>query len=259
MTGQNPVRTAVITGGTEGIGLAIAKALQATGVQVAVGSRRVADDGFSSAVSLQLESSALVLPLDVASSDSVSQFISVVRKQYGGIDILVNAAGVSLHQGIIGHTEQEWVSVLDINLNGCFRTIHACLPGMLENGWGRIVNIASTAAHTGHANHPAYCASKAGLLGLTRAVALEGAASGVNCVSVSPTWIETEMLRNSASLMAQQRGVDQSLVLEELAAANPQERLVQATEVASLVSFLCGDQAPALTMEDFQINAGALW
>ena len=135
----------------------------------------------------------------------------------------------------------------------------ACLPGMITQGWGRIVNIAATAAKTAGADHAAYCTSKAGLLGLTRSVALEGARHGVTCVSVSPIWVETDMLRESAAIMAQDKGRSTAEEITELAQANPQGRLVQPEEIAALVTFLCSDSAPALTMEDISVNAGAHW
>ncbi|HAA36816.1 MAG TPA: 3-oxoacyl-ACP reductase, partial [Gammaproteobacteria bacterium] len=113
--------------------------------------------------------------------------------------------------------------------------------------------------NTAVSTHAAYCASKAGLLGLTRAVALEGAARGVTCTSVSPTWVETEMLRNSIALMADRSGLSLEAQRAEIAASNPQNRLVQSEEIAELVSFLCSELSPALTMEDVQVNAGAHW
>ena len=130
---------------------------------------------------------------------------------------------------------------------------------MIDRGWGRIVNIASTAETTAQSTHAAYCASKAGLLGLSRAVALEGASHGVTCTSVSPTWVETEMLRGSIERMAKRSGRTTAEEKQSIATANPQNRLVQTSEIAELVSFLSSDLAPALTMEDIQINAGAFW
>ena len=155
--------------------------------------------------------------------------------------------------------DSDWIDVIDTNLNGPFRTIRSCLPGMMNSNWGRIVNIASTAASTATDTHAAYCASKSGLLGLTRSVAIEGAPHGVTCTSVSPTWVETEMLSDSIEKMAQVSGKSRAEEKAAIAAANPQHRLVQPAEVAQLVSFLCSDLSPALTMEDIQVNAGAFW
>ncbi len=130
---------------------------------------------------------------------------------------------------------------------------------MMESKWGRIVNLASTAATTAEPTHAAYCASKSGLLGLTRSVALEGAPIGVTCTSVSPAWVETEMLKNSTEAMAKTSGRSVEEEIKEIETANPQNRLVQTSEAAELVSFLCSDLSPALTMEDIQVNAGSFW
>ena len=105
----------------------------------------------------------------------------------------------------------------------------------------------------------AYCASKSGLLGLTRAVSLEGAPHGVSCISVSPTWVETSMLHRDAQIEADSRGIDKAIVVEEYRKGNPQNRLVQPQEVGALVAFLCSEAAPAITMEDIQMNAGTHW
>ncbi|MEM7669138.1 MAG: SDR family oxidoreductase, partial [Pseudomonadota bacterium] len=174
-------------------------------------------------------------------------------------DILVNNAGVSTHQMISGHSDADWDHVINVNLSGAYRMIRRALPGMLGRRWGRIVNIASTAARTAVADSAAYCASKAGLLGLSRAVALEGAPHGVTCMTVSPTWVETEMLRRSATDLTVSSGSTQADEIARIASSNPQSRLVQPEEVARLVGFLCSDAAPALTMEDIQVNAGAWW
>jgi NAD(P)-dependent dehydrogenase (short-subunit alcohol dehydrogenase family) len=249
-TGKN----AIVTGGTAGIGLEIARTLSKRGATVAIGGRQAA------AAYEHLESSEFLIgQLDVCCSDSVENFINLVTNSIGNPDILINSAGVSVHHEVCGHTDEDWDSVITTNLTGPFKMIRACLPDMMANNWGRIVNIASTAASTAKSTHPAYCASKAGLLGLTRAVALEGAPSGVTCTSVSPTWVETDMLRNSVEKMTKRSGRTFSEVKADIASANPQNRLVQPTEIAELVSFLSSDFAPAITMDDIQVNAGALW
>ena len=250
-------RVAVVTGGAEGIGAAVVRVLAARGARVVAGARRCADAAYRTRAEERLGCPALAL--DVRDPGSVQNFFHEVTGRAGPPAILVNAAGISVHASISTHDEQDWLDVIDTNLNGCFRTIRACLPGMLNAGWGRIVNIASTAARTAEPTHGAYCASKAGLLGLTRAVALEGAPNGVTATCVSPTWVETEMLRQSAATMATRAGTTQADQIAAMAAANPQNRLVQPGEIAELVSFLCSDLAPGLTMEDIQLNAGAHW
>ena len=257
--GNDTGRVAVVTGGLTGIGLATAQALHAAGHRVAIGTRRGASPEARAIVAREIGKSAILHPLDVRNEASVERFLAQVRAALGEVDILVNAAGITIHQTLGGHSLSDWQDVLDTNLTGPFLTMRACLPAMIARGWGRIVNIASTAAHTAVADHPAYCASKAGVLGLSRAAALEGAPHGVTCVTVSPTWVETDMLRESAAVMAREAGHDHEDAIAALAAANPQNRLVQPSEIAALVAFLCSDAAPALTMEDIQINAGAHW
>jgi len=174
-------------------------------------------------------------------------------------DILVNAAGVSVHQIVCGHKDEDWETVMNINLTGPFRMIRACLPDMKAVGWGRIVNIASTAARVAEATHVAYCASKAGLVGMTRAVAKEGGPHGVTCVAISPGWVETEMLRESANTIAKKTGRTQAEEIAIMGESNPQNRLIQPEEIAALTAFCCSDAAAGLTMEDIQVNTGTLW
>lgn len=251
-------RTAIVTGGAAGIGLATAEVLTRRGARVAIGARRLGDPDHAARIA-ELLPDAFVGALDVRDAASVGSFVEAVRDVFGPPDILVNAAGISTHQRVSEHDDRAWDDVIDTNLSGCYRTIRACLPGMLERGWGRIVNIGSTAARVAEPTHGAYCASKAGLLGLTRAVALEGAPRGVTCLAISPTWVETEMLRQSAATMATRSGRSVADEIAEMARSNPQHRLVQPSEVAEMVSFACSDLAPGLTMEDIQINAGAQW
>lgn len=252
-------KTAIITGGLSGMGLAIARKLANDGARVVIGARSASDDAYVQKIlgadTDRLHASAL----DVRSSQSVDDFVSNVVQHHGGVDILINAAGVYEESPIIGHSDKIWDDQLDTNLNGTFRMIRAVMPYMKSNGWGRILNIASVAAHNGMANNAAYCASKAGLLGLGRCVSLEGAEHGITCVSISPTWVETEMLRKFINADMASTGQSLEEVRAEYAKSNPQGQLVQPSEVAELAAFLVSDAARALTMEDYQINAGSLW
>jgi NAD(P)-dependent dehydrogenase (short-subunit alcohol dehydrogenase family) len=213
-------RTAMVTGGASGMGRAMALAFAGAGAEVAIGSLLAARSESKAEGELvylpgeaELEATAeelralgvevLASDLDVTSSASVAAFHGATLERFGKVDILANAAGVSAEQTVSGHDDRLWDKVIDVNLNGTYRTIKLCLPGMIERGWGRIVNIASTAASVGAATSAAYCASKAGVVGLSRCVALEGAAHGVSCNAISPTWVETSFGKDWMSDIAE--------------------------------------------------------
>lgn len=252
-------KTAIVTGGLSGMGLAIARRLAKDGNTVFVGTRSAGDKGHVRDVLGADTDKITAAALDVQSRESVDAFVANVAATRGRVDILVNAAGVYEEAAVIDHPDQIWEDQIDTNLSGTFRMIRAVMPHMKSAGWGRIINIASVAAHNGMANNAAYCASKAGLLGLGRCVSLEGAAHGITCVSISPTWVETEMLRRFIDADMTATGLSLEKVRADYAKSNPQNQLVQPSEVAELAAFLASDAARALTMEDFQINAGSLW
>ncbi|MGL6210307.1 MAG: SDR family NAD(P)-dependent oxidoreductase [Paracoccaceae bacterium] len=246
-------RTAIVTGGLAGMGLAICHALTAAGVKVAAGSRSGGAAG--------PEGPAFAGELDVCDTASVNAFVDRATKALGPIDILVNAAGITAEAPVSGHSDTLWDLIIDTNLTGAFRMTRAVLPGMMARGWGRVINIGSTAATVGAPESAAYCASKAGLLGLTRCVALEGAAQGVTCVMVSPTWVDTAMMdRNLAEIVAREgKGRTVAQAKSDIAAENPQRRIIAATEVADLVTYLCSDAARGITSENVQLTGGATW
>lgn len=252
-------KTAIVTGGLSGMGLAIARRLAEDGTIVVVGSRSAGDESHVRDVLGPDHGHIHAAALDVQSRESVDAFVAAVAEAHGGVDILVNAAGVYEEAAVIDHPDAIWDDHINTNLNGTFRMIRSVMPHMKRTGWGRIINMASVAAHNGMANNAAYCASKAGLLGLGRCVSLEGAAHGITCVSISPTWVETEMLRRFIDADMKATGQSLEEVRAEYAKSNPQNQLVQPTEVAELAAFLASDAARALTMEDFQVNAGSLW
>jgi NAD(P)-dependent dehydrogenase (short-subunit alcohol dehydrogenase family) len=202
-------RAAWVTGGVTGIGRATALALAAAGANVAIGSlpaeaplgesyasRPEQDE--TAAVARALEAhgvGVLARPFDLRDDASVAAFHAAAEAALGPIDILVNAAGVCAQQSMLEADDATWATVIDIDLNGCYRTIRRCFAGMVDRGWGRIVNIGSTAANVGFARHAAYCAAKHALVGLTRCVALEGAAHGVTCNIINPGSVATGLTR----------------------------------------------------------------
>ncbi|MEM8687176.1 MAG: SDR family oxidoreductase [Pseudomonadota bacterium] len=269
-------RTALVTGGFTGIGLAIAEELLSHGANVAIGSRigNRPEGATDKAYYLGAEEASEIRSalksgsgqvyaghLDVGKGAAVDAFIGEAEAALGPVDILVNSAGTSIQSLITEHSEEDWLTVINTNLNGAFRMTRAVLPGMMERGWGRIINIASTAARTGHVEYAAYCASKSGLVGLTRVTALEGAPHGVTCVALSPTWVETKMMRQSMELLAKEDPSGRSAddMWEETRRRNPQQRVVQVGELAAMAAFLCRNEAAGITMEDIQISAGAFW
>ncbi len=259
-------KTVAVTGGASGMGRAISLALAGAGASVSIGSL-VAGNGTSVGAVVHLppeetleitrkEIEALGVDtacfhLDVTQSESVEQFLKGTEEKLGPIDILVNAAGITAEQTISGHSQELWDRVIDVNLNGTYRTIRYCLPGMMARKWGRIINIASTAAQVGAVTSGAYCASKAGVVGLTRCVALEGAPHGVTCNSISPTWVDTDFGKTWMESTDSAR--------EEVQADNPQGRLIHPTEVGALALYLCREEAFGMTMQDLTLSAGSLW
>ncbi len=269
-------RSAVITGGLTGQGLEIAKALAQAGAHIAVGSYVGEASGrkgdaaaypdreeiVSVRTTLQaFDTKVFAGHLDVRDAEVIDAFLATAEKACGPADILVNAAGTTAEQPISGHSDELWLKIIDTNLNGAFRVTRKLLPGMISRHWGRIINIGSTAASVGWKDNPAYCASKSGLLGLTRCVALEGAPHGVTCVMISPTWVETELMRRNVTQVVERGGKGRTLdeAMADIARQNPQQRIIQPQEVAALAVFLCSDAAKGITAENIQITGGALW
>lgn len=271
-------RVAWVTGGGSGMGHSIAIALAEAGSDVAIGSlmeservNMVPNQKVYLLAHEELDQAkaeieergvkAMARPLDVCSVESVKEFHDNVIQTFGKIDILVNAAGTFGVHSIVGHPDSLWHRIIDINLNGPYRTTRICLPGMIQREWGRIINIASTGASVGANDHAAYCAAKSGLLGLTRCVALEGAPHGVSCNAISPSFVATPM--NSLRMVEKMEveGVDVSVeeYREQLAQDYPQKRLITVEEIGALAAFLCRDEAFGITMQDVTVAAGSLW
>lgn len=269
-------RVAWVTGGASGMGRAMALALAEVGADVAVGSL-LAHEGEPvegelaylpgenelNQVKKELEDlgvRVLARGLDVTSDASVESFHAEATEALGPVDILANAAGITAEQTICGHDHSLWQKVIEVNLNGTYRTSRIALPNMMERGWGRIINIASTAASVGAPTSGAYCASKAGVVGLSRCIALEAAAHGVTCNTISPTWVETDFGRDwMTNIAEEQESRSGEAYIADARAANPQQRLIQPGEIGALARYLCSEEARGMTMQDLTVSGGSLW
>ena len=276
MSGFLEGRTAVVTGGLTGQGFAIARALAEASANVAVGSfvgaaagREADAAAYPDPAEVSVVRDALARSggrvyaghLDVRDAKAIDAFVARAEAACGPADILVNAAGTTAEQPVCGHSDALWHKIIDTNLTGAFRMTRALLPGMIARRWGRVINIGSTAASVGWKDNPAYCASKAGLLGLTRCVALEGAPYGVSCVMISPTWVETELMRRNVEQLVARESGGRTFedAMADAARQNPQGRIIQPDEVAALAAYLCRDDARGITAENIQVTGGSLW
>lgn len=252
-------RHALVTGGRRGIGAAIARQLLAEGASVTLLGRDPAtlDATVTTLQAHRLgDASVGAVCADIADPASVDAAFAAASAARGAITVLVNNAGQA-HSAPFGKTDLAlWQRMLDVNLTGTFLCTQAALPAMLDAGWGRIVNVASTAGLIGYGYVSAYCAAKHGVIGLTRALALELAAKGITVNAVCPGYTETDIVRDAVANIVGKTGRTEEQARAELAARNPQRRLVQPDEVADAVAWLCRPSASAITGQALPVAGG---
>jgi 3-hydroxybutyrate dehydrogenase len=251
-------RTALVTGSTSGIGLAIAQALAAEGANIVLnglGERAVVEQIQQDIAATGVEVDYRMA--DLSQADEVHALVAAAIARFGAVDILVNNAGIQ-HVAPVEHFPAEkWNAVIALNLSACFHAIAAALPSMRERGWGRIINVASTHGLVASAEKSAYVAAKHGVLGLTKAVALETARTGITCNAICPGWVLTPLVQQQIDARARNQGIDAARAQTELLSEKqPSLEFVRPEELGALALFLCGPHAGQIRGASYVMDGG---
>ena len=247
---MTPTRVAIVTGGGSGIGLAISERLVADGNAVAIFDR---DGASAEAAADKITASggtAIGVTVDVTDRAGIDQGVAEVRQRLGRPTVLVNSAGMDGFDPFLKISAEKWARILAVNLTGTFDCCQAVVPDMIEEGWGRIVNISSSSAQSGQPLMTHYVAAKAGVIGFTKALALELGPQGITVNTIPPGFIDTPMLRGSEAKGRLGKGV------EHHASLTPVRRVGKPEDIAAACSFLVADEASYITGQVIGVNGG---
>jgi NAD(P)-dependent dehydrogenase (short-subunit alcohol dehydrogenase family) len=249
---------AVITGGGRGIGAATAKLLAEAGAAVVLAARSRDQLDATAGTLRDAGHTAFAVPCDVTDPSQVAALAAAAREHLPSVDVLVGNAGIAHSAPLKAITLEEWNRLFAVNVTGVFLCAQAFLPGMLERGWGRIVNVASIAGKMGAPYITAYAATKHAVVGFTRALAAEVAARGVTVNAVCPGYVDTEMTVDSVNRIVAKTGIAPEKALEHMRRASPQNRLFTADECAWLIASLCDEQARGVNGQALVLDGGAV-
>jgi 3-oxoacyl-[acyl-carrier protein] reductase len=235
-------KSALVTGASGGIGGAIARALHAQGAAVGLSGTRVEP---LEKLKAELGERAHVLPCDLGNATGIEQLLKSADAALGGIDILINNAGLTRDNLALRMKDEDWQTVIDVNLTAGFRLARGAMRGMMKKRWGRIIGITSVVGHTGNPGQANYAAAKAGMIGMSKSLAQELASRGITVNCVAPGFIETQM---TGALNEDQRS--------RIMATIPAGRLGQSAEIAAAVVYLASQEAAYVTGQTLHVNGG---
>ncbi len=253
-------KLALITGGGRGIGRAIALQFAREGAQVGVAARTLEQvNQVATEIKQETGVDAVAFICDVSNAANVDEMFDNFRTKLGRApDILVNNAGIAESATVDKTTDELWQRHLAINLSGTFYCTRAALPSMLNNGWGRVINIASIAGKTGAPYISAYAASKHGVMGLTRSLAAEVGAKGITVNAICPGYVDTEMVSRGIERITTRTGRSAEEALDTLKRMSPQNRLVTSEEVAALALLLASEEGRGINGQGLNIDGGTV-
>jgi 3-hydroxybutyrate dehydrogenase len=248
-------KTALVTGSTSGIGLAMAKAMAAQGANVMM-------NGFGEKDAALAEVKVYGVQVDyhgadMSKPDEITQMMTATKNRFGSIDVLINNAGIQHVASVEDFPAERWDAVLAINLSSAFHTTRLVLPGMKERNWGRIINIASVHGLVASMQKAAYVAAKHGIVGLTKVVALETAQTGITCNAICPGWVLTPLVQKQVDARAEWEKISNDAAkLALVSEKQPSGEFVQPEQLAALAVFLCGPDASEVRGVAWNMDGG---
>lgn len=252
-------KNAVVTGSTSGIGLGIARQLAQAGANVAINSYTDSEEDHKIAADLaqEFDVKAIFISADMSNADACVSLVETASKELGTISILVNNAGIQFVSPVEEFPPQKWDAIIAINLSSVFHTTRAAVPGMKQNGWGRIVNISSAHGLTASPYKSAYVAAKHGVVGFTKSVALELAEQNVTCNAVCPGYVMTPLIDSQIPEQMKTHNMDRETVIRDvMLARQPTKEFATTEQIGDIVAFLCSDAAAQITGTPLSVDGG---